>query len=131
MTPARALLPYSVFPSLFRPRRPTLSVIVPVPVPVLPFYPLRAVHLGMYPVAPFKPGQVAMFFEVTVVASHGTSIVGIRTLLMIFSDPKINTKYFAQGILLHAKEADFKTIYVDFTIFAHLIIHAVKFFTLS
>ena len=33
---------------------------------------LLAVHLGMYPVAPFKTGQVAMFLEVAVVDSHRT-----------------------------------------------------------
>ena len=29
----------------------------------------------MYPVVPFKPGQVAMFLKVTVVANHGTRYV--------------------------------------------------------
>ena len=51
---------------------PLVAVPISVPVPVLPLFSLRTVHLGMYPVVPFKPGQVAMFLKVTVVASHGT-----------------------------------------------------------
>ena len=74
--------------------------------PRYPFPPLRAVHPSMYPVVPFKPGQVVVFFDVAVVASHRT-----RTLCV----SQFSSNYSRNSVLaiLLSEYWDYLVIEVD------------------